>query len=46
MKTLKITLIVLVLFTSFLSCTRQDLSEDDVLLNPEIEANSGDVVFR
>lgn len=34
MKTLKITLIAIVLIGSFTSCTKQDLSEDDVLVNP------------
>jgi len=35
MKTLKITLIVAVIFASFTSCTKQDLNEDDVLQNPD-----------
>lgn len=38
MKALKITLIAIVLIASFTSCTKQDLSEDDVLVNPETEA--------
>lgn len=48
MKALKITLIAIVLIASFTSCTKQDLSEDDVLLNPEIEAyyKNGDVEER
>lgn len=37
MKTLKITLIVAVLFASLTSCTKQDLNEDDVLQNPDTE---------
>ncbi|WP_157607910.1 hypothetical protein [Seonamhaeicola sp. S2-3] len=35
MKSLKITLIVAVILASLTSCTKQDLSEDDVLRNPE-----------
>lgn len=33
MKALKITLIVALLFTAFTSCTKQDLDEDEVLIN-------------
>ncbi len=46
MKTLKITLTAILLIGFFTSCTKQDLSEDDVLVNPEIEANAGEEVFR
>jgi len=35
MKALKITLILAVLFTTFSSCTKQDLNEDDVLVNQD-----------
>lgn len=34
MKTLKITLIVTLFIASLTSCTKQDLSEDDVLVAP------------
>lgn len=34
MKALKITLILAVLLATFTSCTKQDLSEDDVLVTP------------
>lgn len=34
MKALKITLILAVVFATFTSCTKQDLSEDDVLVAP------------
>ncbi|MDO7170891.1 hypothetical protein [Mariniflexile sp. AS56] len=37
MKSLKITLIVAVIFASLTSCTQQDLNEDDVLTSPETE---------
>lgn len=37
MKSLKITLILALLLTMFTSCTKQDLSEDDVLQSPETE---------
>ena len=37
MKSLKITLILALLLTAFTSCTKQDLSEDDVLESPETE---------
>ncbi len=46
MKALKITLIVALLFTAFISCTKQDLNEDDVLVSPQTENNvyiGGDV---
>jgi hypothetical protein len=33
MKTLKFTLIVAVIFASLTSCTKQDLSEDEVLID-------------
>ncbi|MFL1011025.1 hypothetical protein [Flavisericum labens] len=36
MKSLKITLIVVAVFASLVSCTKQDLTEDDVLIdNPQ-----------
>jgi hypothetical protein len=38
MKTLKITLALAVLLTVFASCTKQDLSEDDVLITPKSES--------
>lgn len=34
MKALKVTLILALLFTMFTSCTKQDLNEDDVLIDP------------
>lgn len=37
MKTLKITLILALLFASFTSCTKQDLNEGDLLESPELE---------
>ncbi|MDP5158022.1 MAG: hypothetical protein NWQ07_05530 [Flaviramulus sp.] len=37
MKTLKITLILALLFASFTSCTKQDLNEDDLLESPETQ---------
>ena len=37
MKSLKITLILALLFASLTSCTKQDLNEDDVLESPETE---------
>ncbi|GAA3635493.1 hypothetical protein [Flavivirga jejuensis] len=39
MKALKITLFVAVLFATLVSCTKQDLNEDDVLL----KANNTDM---
>ena len=38
MKALKITLVLVVLISSLTSCTKQDLSEDDVLLTPETQS--------
>ncbi|GAA4888473.1 hypothetical protein GCM10023311_10480 [Flaviramulus aquimarinus] len=38
MKALKITLILVLFLGSLTSCTKQDLNEDDVLLNPDIVA--------
>ena len=35
MKFLKITLLVAAIFTSLVSCTKQDLTEDDVLNSPD-----------
>jgi len=46
MKALKITLIVAVLFAALTSCTKQDLSEDDVMRSPKTEGalfTGGDV---
>lgn len=45
MKALKITLILAVLIGSFTSCTKQDLSEDDVLIDKteSINFNKGSV---
>ena len=34
MKTLKITLIVALFFATLSSCTKQELTEDDVLIGP------------
>ncbi len=34
MKSLKITLILAVIFLTFTSCTKQDLNEDDLLVTP------------
>ena len=44
MKVLKVTLILALFFVS-LSCTKQDLNEDDVLKTPDTEffATGGDV---
>ncbi|WP_370478996.1 hypothetical protein [Tamlana flava] len=36
MKSLKITVLVAVIFASLVSCTKQDLTEDDVLITPEV----------
>ena len=41
MKALKITLLLAVLFATFTSCTKQDLNEDDVLIN-KTYAEGGD----
>lgn len=38
MKSLKITLLLAVLFACFTSCVEQDLNEDDLLEAKEIEA--------
>ena len=38
MKTLKITLILAVIFASFTSCTKQDLNEDDLSTDEEVTA--------
>ncbi|WP_154662103.1 hypothetical protein [Siansivirga zeaxanthinifaciens] len=38
MKTLKITLILAVIFASLASCTKQDLNEDDLLNTREVSA--------
>ncbi|GAA4939769.1 hypothetical protein GCM10023314_10640 [Algibacter agarivorans] len=38
MKTLKITLILALFFASLTSCTKQDLNEDDVLLNTDTQS--------
>ncbi|MFI1773042.1 hypothetical protein [Thalassobellus citreus] len=46
MKTLKITLIVAVIFASFTSCTKQDLNEDDVLVAPETTKIVGDGIIE
>ncbi|WP_282124569.1 hypothetical protein [Algibacter mikhailovii] len=46
MKAFKITLVLVVLISSLTACTKQDLSEDDVLHAPEIEAVSGEETFR
>ncbi|GGZ85871.1 hypothetical protein [Algibacter mikhailovii] len=46
MKALKITLVLVVLISSLTSCTKQDLSEDDVLNAPEIEATGEIEAFR
>ncbi len=35
MKALKFTLIIAVVFATFTSCTKQDLSEDDLLTDTE-----------
>ena len=37
MKALKLTLIVTVFLATLTSCTKQDLTEDDVLVSPENE---------
>ncbi len=36
MKSLKITLLVAAIFASLVSCTKQDLTEDDVLKAPDV----------
>lgn len=46
MKTLKITLIVALFFASLTSCTKQDLNEDDVLLDTHAYYKDGDVNER
>ncbi|MFG6687253.1 hypothetical protein ACGK9U_11760 [Mariniflexile sp. HNIBRBA6329] len=46
MKTLKITLIVALFFASLTSCTKQDLNEDDVLLDTNAYYKDGDVNER
>ena len=48
MKTLKITLILALFFASLTSCTKQDLNEDDVLLNQDTQSvyRNGDVNER
>ena len=45
MKTLKITLIVALFFATLSSCTKQDLTEDDVLIdnNPPTQFTGGGV---
>ena len=40
MKALKITLILALFFASLTSCTKQDLSEDDILQSPEVQQKS------
>lgn len=40
MKALKITLLLAVFFVSLTSCTKQDLNEDDVLVENEVESTS------
>lgn len=37
MRTLKITLLLAVLFASLTSCVKQDLNEDDLLIDTETE---------
>jgi len=37
MKSLKITLLVALFFASITSCTKQDLTEDDIQIAPETE---------
>lgn len=37
MKSLKITLITALFFATLVSCTKQDLNEDDLLLDPKVE---------
>ncbi|MDU8885076.1 hypothetical protein RXV94_02810 [Yeosuana sp. MJ-SS3] len=49
MKALKITLMLAVLFIALSSCTKQDLNEDDALINPNLEQVTyadGDSVHR
>jgi hypothetical protein len=41
MKSLKFTLLLAVLFATFTSCTKQDLNEDDVLID-KTYAEGGD----
>lgn len=45
MKTLKITLLVTLFIACLTSCTKQDLNEDDVLINAEVPVyyTGGDV---
>lgn len=38
MKSLKITLITALFFATLISCTKQDLNEDDLLVAPDVEA--------
>ncbi len=42
MKALKITLFVTLIFATIVSCTKQDLNEDDVLRVDNTEANAHD----
>ena len=46
MKTLKFTLIVVVLFASLTSCTKQDLNEDDVLIDSQAYYKDGQITER
>ena len=49
MKALKITLMLAVLFIALSSCTKQDLDEDDALINPDLEQSiysDSDVIER
>ena len=47
MKALKITLILALFLTALTSCTKQDLSEDDVLVTPETQSiNKSGVVLE
>lgn len=45
MKTLKFTLLVAVLFATLSSCTKQDLNEDDLLID-QTYAEGGDTLTR
>ncbi|MBU3822012.1 hypothetical protein KO566_08070 [Flavobacteriaceae bacterium XHP0103] len=41
MKALKFTLLVAVLFATLSSCTKQDLNEDDLLLDTKVKVELG-----
>ncbi|MBJ6367760.1 hypothetical protein [Snuella sedimenti] len=46
MKTLKVILVLALVFTAFTSCTKQDLNEDDVLTDTTVQYTGGDIKER